>query len=90
MLGVSVDPVVRLKKFQEKEGLNFDLLSDPEHAVADKYGVWGLKKFMGREYMGLHRVSFVIGMDGKLKHVMEKVKTKTHHDDILTVLDELK
>ncbi|HBW84073.1 MAG TPA: thioredoxin-dependent thiol peroxidase, partial [Gammaproteobacteria bacterium] len=52
-LGVSPDPVARLKKFEEKEGLNFTLLSDKDHALADKFGVWGLKKFMGREYMGI-------------------------------------
>ena len=52
VLGVSPDPVSRLVKFREKEKLNFDLLSDEDHAIAEKYGVWGLKKFMGREYMG--------------------------------------
>ncbi|MFT7220617.1 MAG: peroxiredoxin Q/BCP [Candidatus Azotimanducaceae bacterium] len=83
VLGISPDPVKKLLKFREKENLNFDLLSDEDHAIADKYGVWGLKKFMGREYMGINRMSFLIGPDGKLKHVMEKVKTKTHHDDVL-------
>lgn len=89
VLGLSPDPVKRLDKFREKEGLNFDLLSDEDHKIAEKYGVWGLKKFMGREFMGIHRISFLIGMDGKIKHVMDKVNTKTHHDDVLGLVKEL-
>jgi len=89
VLGVSPDPVARLAKFREKEKLNFDLLSDEDHKVAEKYGVWGLKKFMGREYMGVNRMTFIVGKDGKLKHVMEKVNTKTHHDDVLAILKSL-
>ena len=88
-LGVSPDPVKRLKKFEEKEELNFALLADEDHSVAEAYGVWGLKKFMGREYMGVMRVTFVIDKDGSIAHVMDKVKTKTHHDDVLEVLDSL-
>ncbi|MCB9091179.1 MAG: thioredoxin-dependent thiol peroxidase [Halobacteriovoraceae bacterium] len=83
VLGVSPDSVDRLEKFREKEKLNFDLLSDEDHKIADKYGVWGKKKFMGRVYDGIHRITFIIGKDGKIKHVMEKVKTKSHHDDVL-------
>ena len=90
ILGISTDPLKQLVKFRDKEKLNFDLLSDEDHKVADKYGVWGLKKFMGREYMGIKRMSFIIGKDGKLKHVMEKVNTKTHHDDVLEMLSEKK
>ena len=81
-LGVSPDPVARLKKFEDKEDLNFVLLSDEDHGIADKYGVWGLKKFMGREFMGIIRSTFIIDKQGKLAHVMDKVKTKTHHDDV--------
>lgn len=88
VLGVSPDPVSRLQKFIEKEQLNFTLLSDEDHAVADKYGCWGLKKFMGREFMGLIRTTFIVGKDGKLKHIMAKVNTKTHHDDVLAWLKE--
>lgn len=88
VLGVSPDAPERLSKFIEKEGLNFDLLSDEDHKIADKYGCWGLKKFMGKEYMGILRVTFIIGMDGKIKHVMEKVKTKSHHDDTLNWIKE--
>jgi peroxiredoxin Q/BCP len=54
VLGISPDPVARLKKFVEKESLTFSLLSDEDHAVADAFGVWGLKKFMGKEYDGIH------------------------------------
>ena len=85
-LGISPDPVARLKKFDDKEDLNFVLLSDEDHAIADKYRVWGMKKFMGREFMGIIRTTFVIDKNGKLAHVMDKVKTKSHHDDVLEIL----
>ncbi|MCY4265393.1 MAG: thioredoxin-dependent thiol peroxidase [Gammaproteobacteria bacterium] len=88
-LGISPDPVGRLQKFTDKESLNFTLLSDEDHAVADKYGVWGLKKFMGRESMGILRTTFIINKQGKLVHIMDKVKTKSHHDDVLAVLKTL-
>ncbi|MDG2421210.1 MAG: thioredoxin-dependent thiol peroxidase [Gammaproteobacteria bacterium] len=85
-LGVSPDPISRLKKFENKESLNFTLLSDEDHAIADKYGVWALKKFMGKEFMGVIRSTFVINKKGKVAHIMQKVKTKTHHDDVIEVL----
>ncbi len=83
VLGVSPDPPERLRKFREKQSLNFTLLSDQDHKVAGKYGAWGLKKFMGREYMGIIRSSFIIDTEGRLRHVMSKVRTKTHHEDAL-------
>lgn len=86
ILGVSPDEVSKLVRFEEKKDLNFDLLSDPEHKIADKYGVWGMKKFMGREFMGLIRTTFIIGKNGKLEHIMDKFKTKTHHEDVLEYL----
>ena len=89
VLGVSPDPVARLGKFIDKQDLNFTLLSDEDHAVTEKYGAWGLKKFMGREFMGVLRTTFIIGKDGRLKHVMDKVKTKTHHDDVIALIKEL-
>ncbi len=89
VLGVSPDPVAKLGKFIEKEQLNFTLLSDEDHAVTEKYGAWGLKKFMGRESMGVLRTTFIIGKDGRLKHVMDKVKTKTHHDDVIALIKDL-
>ncbi|MEO1078317.1 MAG: thioredoxin-dependent thiol peroxidase [Pseudomonadota bacterium] len=88
-LGVSPDPVARLGRFIEKEELNFTLLSDEDHAIADKYGAWGLKKFMGREFMGILRTTFIIGKDGRLKHVIDKVKTKSHHDDVVALIRDL-
>ena len=88
-LGISPDPVKRLAKFAEKESLNFDLLADEDHSVADKYGVWDLKKFMGREYMGIVRTTFIIDKTGRLVHIMDKFKTKTHHDDVLELLKDL-
>lgn len=88
VLGVSPDEPKRLVKFIERDKLNFDLLSDPDNAIADKYGAWGPKKFMGKEYDGILRTTFIIGKDGKLKHVMDKVKTKTHHDDVLGWIKE--
>jgi peroxiredoxin Q/BCP len=88
VLGVSPDAPEKLKKFEDKEKLNFTLLSDEEHKIADKYGAWGLKKFMGKEYMGILRSTFIIGKDGKVKHVMPKVKTKSHHDDVIQWVDE--
>lgn len=88
VLAISPDPVAKILKFVDKQELNFDLLSDEGHVVADKYGVWGLKKFMGREYDGIHRITFIVGKDGRLKHVMAKVKTKTHHDDVINWVEE--
>lgn len=89
VFGVSPDPVARLPKFIEKQNLNFALLSDEDHSVAEKYGCWGLKKFMGKEFMGLIRTTYIIGKDGRLLKVMDKFKTKSHHDDLLAELDEL-
>lgn len=88
VLGVSIDSAKRLAKFAERDGLNFTLLSDEDHAIADKYGVWGLKKFMGKEYMGINRMTFIIDKDGKLKHIIEKVNTKSHHEDVITYIKE--
>jgi peroxiredoxin Q/BCP len=83
VLGISPDPIKRLQNFIDKQGLNFDLLSDEDHAIADKYGAWGPKKFMGKEYDGILRSTFIVGKDGKLKAIMDKVKTKSHHDDVI-------
>lgn len=89
VLGMSPDEPARLQKFIDKHELNFDLLSDPEHKIADDYGVWGLKKFMGKEYDGIHRISFIIDEQGIVRHVMKKVKTKSHHDDIIEIIKAL-
>lgn len=89
VLGVSPDPVAKLGKFIEKQDLNFTLLSDEDHAITEKYGAWGLKKFMGREFMGVLRSTVIIGKDGRVKHVMDKVNTKSHHDDVIALIREL-
>jgi peroxiredoxin Q/BCP len=90
-LGVSPDQPKSLLKFRERDQLNFDLLSDPDHTIAGKYGVWAMKKFMGRESMGILRTTFIIGVDGKLRHIINKVTTKTHHNDVIALLQgELK
>jgi len=88
VLGVSIDPYPRLARFAERDNLNFTLLSDEDHKIADKYDVWGLKKFMGREFMGLIRTTFIIDKEGRVQHIMDKVKTKTHHDDVLNWIRE--
>ncbi|WP_341504203.1 thioredoxin-dependent thiol peroxidase [Gallaecimonas sp. GXIMD4217] len=87
VLGMSPDPVAKLKRFEDKHQLNFRLLSDEDHAIADAFGVWGLKKFMGREYDGIHRLSFLIGEDGTVLHRFDKFKTKDHHQVVLDWLD---
>lgn len=89
VLGISPDPVKRLAKFAERDGLNFTLLADEDHAVADKYGAWGPKKFMGREFDGILRTTFIVNKEGKLAAVLDKFKTKTHHDDLIAALDGL-
>lgn len=89
VLGISPDPVKKLAKFVERDQLNFTLLSDEDHAIADKYGAWGPKKFMGKEFDGILRTTFIIGKDGRLKAVLDKFKTKSHHDDLIAALDGL-
>ncbi|MFC6440269.1 thioredoxin-dependent thiol peroxidase [Bowmanella sp. JS7-9] len=88
VLGISTDPVKRLPKFIERDNLNFTLLSDEDHTVADKFGVWGPKKFMGREFDGLHRISFLIDENGTIAHVFDKFKTKDHHEVVLAYLNQ--
>lgn len=83
VLGVSVDPVKKHKKFVEKYDLPFTLLADEEKEVVNLYGVWGKKKFMGREYMGTKRWSFLIGPDGKIVKVYEDVKPMHHIGEVL-------
>lgn len=87
VFGISPDEPKRLEKFCVRDELNFTLLSDPDHKVADDFGVWGLKKFMGKEYDGIHRLSFLIGLDGKISHVFDKFKTKNHHEVVLDVIN---
>lgn len=86
VLGVSPDSPGKLQKFIDKYDLNFDLLADEDHAIAETYGVWALKKFMGKEFMGILRTSFIIDKEGRLRHIMDKVNTKTHDQDVLAIL----
>jgi thioredoxin-dependent peroxiredoxin len=86
ILGVSADTVKSHKKFQQKYHLTFPLLADVDHAVADQYGVWQQKRFMGREYMGMARTTFVIGKDGIIKAVFPNVKVEGHADKVLDAL----
>jgi thioredoxin-dependent peroxiredoxin len=85
-LGVSPDLPAALQKFASKQTLNFSLLSDPDHKVAEAYGAWGLKKFMGREYMGILRTTFFIDECGRLRQIFDKINTKNHHNDMLLYL----
>ena len=89
VLAISPDSPERLQKFVEKESLNFLLLSDEDHAVAEKYFSYGKKKLYGKEYMGFLRQSFIIGEDGKIKKILPKVNTKTHHEDLLKIFDQI-
>ncbi|HEX3056969.1 MAG TPA: thioredoxin-dependent thiol peroxidase [Gaiellaceae bacterium] len=86
VLGVSPDNERSHVKFRQKYELPFALLADTEHEVADRYGVWGEKKFMGKKYMGVSRSTFVIDESGKVKKVFEKVTPATHADDVLAAL----
>jgi len=86
VLGVSPDSVKRHVKFREKYGLPFTLLADPEHEVAERYGVWGEKKFAGKTYMGVNRSTFVIAPDGTVAKAMYNVKPAEHADDVLAAL----
>jgi len=87
VIGISPDAPRRLINFAEKQNLNFTLLSDEDHAVAEAYGVWGEKKFMGKVFDGIHRTTFIVDAKGILHHVMAKVKTKTHHEDVVDYIE---
>ena len=89
VLGVSPDLPEKLKRFEAKYQLAFTLLSDPDHVIASQYGVWGPKKFMGRVFDGIHRATFIIGPTGDIQETLYPVKTKTHHADVLALLDTL-
>ncbi|EMV0252263.1 thioredoxin-dependent thiol peroxidase [Vibrio cholerae] len=86
VLGVSTDTVKRLGKFIERDNLNFSLLSDEDHQVAEQFGVWGEKKFMGKIFDGLHRISFLINEQGVIEQVFDKFKTSNHHEVVLAYL----
>lgn len=89
VVGISTDAVARLKKFSDKYAINFDLLADVDHQVAERYGVWGLKKFMGRESLGIFRTTFILDSTLLVRTVITRVNTKTHAAQVLTTLREL-
>ena len=86
VLGVSPDPVGRVKKFHDKQSLNFTLLADEDHAVCDAYGVWVEKSRYGRKYWGAERTTFVIDAGGRVATVLRKVKPKEHDEQVLAAL----
>ncbi len=89
VLGISADSVKSHKKFAEKYGLPFTLLSDENKKAIHAYGVWGKKKFMGREYEGIFRTSFLIAPDGKIAKVYEKVKPEVHAGEVIVDIKNL-
>jgi peroxiredoxin Q/BCP len=89
VFGVSKDKPRALKKFQEEEGLDFTLLSDVDHEVAEAYGVWGERSMYGKKYMGMSRSTFIIDAEGKIAHVIPKVKIEKHDEEVLEALAEL-
>ena len=90
VIGVSADDEKRHQKFIEKHDLPFHLIADTDKTVINAYGVWGLKKFMGREYEGIHRTTFVIDENGYIELIIPKVKTKEHAQQILAELEKNK
>jgi peroxiredoxin Q/BCP len=89
VLGVSPDPVAKIKKFHDGQSLNFTLLADEGHEVADQYGVWVEKSMYGKTFWGAQRTTFIIDENGVVAHVIPKVSPKTHDDEVLRVLGEL-
>ena|ERR1700684_287251 len=88
VLGVSPDPVAKVKKFHDKEGLNFSLLADEAHHVADAYGVWVEKSMYGRTFWGVQRTTFIVDPDGKVAKVLGNVKPATHDQLVLSALEK--
>jgi thioredoxin-dependent peroxiredoxin len=89
VLGVSPDRVKAVKKFADKQSLNFRLLADEDHAICDLYGVWVEKAMYGKTYWGAQRSTFIIDAGGTVAHVIPKASPKTHDDEVLKALDEL-
>jgi thioredoxin-dependent peroxiredoxin len=89
VLGISPDPVKKVKKFHEKYDLDFALLADEGHTVADTYGVWAEKSMYGKTYFGNERTTFIIDSDGKVAEVLRKVKPAEHDDLVLKALQEI-
>ena len=88
ILGASGDPEKDLAKFRTKQKLNFPLLSDPDHKMLESYGVWRMKKFMGRSFQGIVRSTFLISADGKIEQVWDSVKVKNHAAEVLAAASQ--
>ena len=86
VVGISPDSVKDVKKFHDNQGLNFTLVADADHAVAEQYGTWGEKRMYGRTYMGVQRATFIIDADGTVAHVIPKASPKTHDKEVLALL----
>ncbi len=89
VIGVSPDEPAALRKFADKHSLDFTLVGDPDHSVAEAYGVWVEKSMYGKKYMGIQRATFVVGRDGRIAKAFPKVSPKTHDDVVLKALGEL-
>lgn len=89
IIGISPDSIASHGKFITKHNLGITLLSDPEHQIAEQYGVWQLKKFMGKEYMGIVRSTFLIDPTGKIAQIWSNVRVKNHADTVLIHLQQL-
>lgn len=89
IIGVSADDEKKHQKFIKKYDLPFTLIADTDQSVCKAYGVWGLKKFMGREFEGIHRTTFIIDEKGNIEEIIRKVKTKDHTNQILEALEAL-
>ena len=89
VLGISPDPVEAIAKFAGKHSLDFTLLADPDHAVAETYGTWVEKSMYGKRYMGVQRATFVVDAGGEIARVLPKVSPKTHDQQVLAALAEL-
>jgi thioredoxin-dependent peroxiredoxin len=90
VLGMSADPEKVLAGFKKRQKLNFMLLSDPEHETIEEYGVWRMKKFMGRSFKGIVRSTFLIGPDGKIEQIWDSVSAKGHANAVLAELEAAK
>ena len=89
VVGVSPDPVERVKRFHGGQSLNFTLLADSDHAVCERYGVWTEKSMYGKKFWGAQRATFIIDGEGTVVHVIEKASPKSHAADVLAALEEL-
>jgi peroxiredoxin Q/BCP len=89
VLGISPDPVAKVKKFHDKQSLNFSLLADEDHAVAEAYGVWVAKSMYGRSYMGNERTTFIVDAGGSVAAVLRRVKAAEHDQQVLKALAEV-